>query len=210
MWNPEGFVMRIVFFGAVSELGCRAVAEALDRGHTATALVSDPECLTVHHSRLTVVAGNVRDSQAVAAVIAGQDAVITCIDDLDLISSGMSSILAGMRAAGVRRIVAVSADGILQEDAETLRRDASDFPPALRAISAEYLRAYEMLRSSGARWTLACVPMLTPGEGSGGYRAERDYLPEGGMQISQADAALFLLDELESGAFIGSRVGIAE
>jgi uncharacterized protein len=202
--------MRIVFFGAASELGGQAVAEALDRGHTVTALVSDPECLTMRHTRLTVVAGDVRDPQAVAAVIAGQDAVITCIDDPDLISVGMTNILAGMRAAGVQRIVAVSADGILQEDAEMLRRDASDFPPAFRAISTEYLRAYELLRSSGARWTLACVPTLTSGEGNGGYRAERDYLPEGGTQISQADAALFLLDELESGAFIGSRVGIAE
>ncbi len=202
--------MRIVFFGAAGGLGDRVVAEALDRGHTATALVSNPACLTMRHMRLTVVAGDVRDPQAVATVIAGQDAVITCIDDLDMISAGMSSILAGMRAAGVRRIVAVSADGILQEDAEMLRRDAPDFPPALRAISAEYLRAYELLQASNTRWTLACLPPLTPSEGSGGYRAERDYLPEGGTQISQADAALFLLDELESGAFIGSRVGIAE
>ncbi|NTW00501.1 MAG: NAD(P)H-binding protein [Oscillochloris sp.] len=122
----------------------------------------------------------------------------------------MANILAGMRASGVRRIIAVAAAGILQEDAETLRRDVPGYPPMLAAISAEHLRAYELLRVSETRWTLLCPPMLAMGEGTGGYRAERDYLPEGGERIAQSDAALFILDELESGAFAGSRVGIAE
>ncbi|NNJ12884.1 SDR family oxidoreductase [Chloroflexales bacterium ZM16-3] len=208
--------MRIVLFGATGGLGSAVLAEALGRGHTVTALLREPARLAVSHPRLEAVAGDVRDHVAVAEVLAGQDAAISCIgpgqldDEVDVISAGMASILSGMQAAGARRIVAVAAAGILQEDEETLLRDAPGFPPMLRAISGEHLRAYELLRSSDARWTLVCPPVLADGEGTGGYRAERDYLPLGGEQIARADVALFILDELESGAFVGLRVGIAE
>jgi putative NADH-flavin reductase len=208
--------MRIVLFGATGRLGGLALAEALGRGHTVTALVRDPARLSVSHPHLVAVAGDVRDPQAVAAVSAGHDAVVSCIGPgnldvgLDVLSAGMATILAGMQAAGVRRIVAVAGAGILQADAEALLHDAPGFPPRLRAISAEHLRSYEVLRASGASWTLVCPPFLIAGEGTGGYRAERDYLPEGGERIAYADAALFILDDLESGAFIGSRVGISD
>ncbi|MEI7643061.1 MAG: NAD(P)H-binding protein [Chloroflexales bacterium] len=208
--------MRIVLFGATGGLGGRALAEALARGHTVMAVVRDPSRLTLSHRCLAVVSGDVRDAHAVAAAIIGHDAVVSCIGpgrldaSRDVISLGMAAMLAGMAASGVRRIVAVAADGILQDAAETLLRDAPGYPPPLHAISAEHLRAYELLLASGARWTLACPPTLMSGAGTGGYRAERDYLPEGGTRIAQADVALFILDELESGAFVGSRVGVAE
>jgi putative NADH-flavin reductase len=208
--------MRVALIGATGRLGGAVLAEALARGHRAMALVRDPTRLALRHERLTLRAGHVGNATALAEALAGQDAVISCLGpgrldgDLGVLSAGMAQILAGMQAAGVSRIVAAAAAGILQEDAETLRRDAPGFPPLLRAISAEHLRCYELLRASAARWTLACPPTMTPGAGLGGYRAERDYLPEGGERIALADAALFMLDELESGAFVGARVGIAE
>lgn len=207
--------MRVALFGATGGLGGRVLEEALARGHAVTALVRDPARLAAR-PRLSVVAGDVRDRAALARALAGQDAAVSCIGpgalggDLSVIGDGMAALVAGMAEAGVSRIVAVAAAGILQDDAETLRRDAPGFPPPLRAISAEHQRAYELLLGSGLRWTVVCPPMLAAGEGSGGYRAERDYLPEGGAQIAREDAALFILDELESGAFMGSRVGITE
>lgn len=207
--------MRIILFGATGGLGGRALAEALARGHTVTALVRDPARLAVAHPRLTTLVGDVRDQAAVAAAMAGHDAVISCIGaggpgDREVLSVGMASILAGMLSSGVGRIVAVGGAGILQADAETLVQETPGFPPHLHAISSQHLRSYELLCASGTRWTLVCPPMLTDGEGTGGYRTERDYLPEGVPQIARADVALFLLDELESGAFVGSRVGVAE
>jgi putative NADH-flavin reductase len=181
-----------------------------------TALARDPARLGVSHPHLVAVAGDVLDPQAVAGVMAGQDAVLSCIGpgrlegDLGVLSAGMAAIIAGMRSTGVQRIVAVAAAGILQADAETLRRDTPAYPSMLQALSAQHLRVYELLQASGTHWTLACPPTLIAGDGTGGYRAERDYLPEGGERIAYADVALFLLDELESGAFVGSRVGIAE
>jgi putative NADH-flavin reductase len=205
-----------MLFGATGGVGGQALAEALERGHMVTALVRDPARLELSHPRLAAVAGDVRDQQAVAGAMAGHDALVSCIGpgrldgDLEVLSAGIANILDGMRVSGVQRLVAVAAAGILQEDAETLRRDVPGYPPMLRAISAQHLRVYELLVASGMRWTLACPPTLIAGDGTGGYRAERDYLPEAGERITYADVALFLLDELESGAFIGSRVGIAE
>jgi hypothetical protein len=129
-----------------------------------------------------VTAAGEADGEGAVAVLAGHDAVVSCRGP-----EGLEDIIAGMRANGLVRIVVVTA-GALREDSVAER----------------------LLAASGLRWTLACPTALTEDVGTGGYRAERDYLPEGGERIACVDAALFILDELESGAFVGSRVGIAE
>ena len=50
---------------------------------------------------------------------------------------------------------------------------------------------------------------MLDGAMSGQYRVLAEYIPEGGMQITTGDVAHFMLQELEQGAFVNKRVGIA-
>ncbi|NTV65719.1 MAG: NAD(P)H-binding protein [Oscillochloris sp.] len=201
--------MRIGLFGATSPLGELVLAEALDRGHTLTALVTDPAHLALRHPRLSLAAGTLGDHAALVGALAGHAALVCCSEPA-VIAADLVAILGAMRAVGLRRIVVLADAGILQEDDQTLRYTLADYPLDQRAAALEYWRAFALLRESGLRWTLLCLPPLDPGEGTGGYRAERDYLPEAGERIALADAAIFVLDELESDMFVGARVGIAE
>jgi putative NADH-flavin reductase len=50
---------------------------------------------------------------------------------------------------------------------------------------------------------------LPDGESLGKYRVDRNFLPEGGVEISVPDTAEFAFNQIKSSDYIKSRVGIA-
>src|SRR5688572_3752653 len=91
---------------------------ALDEGHDVRALVRDPARLRVEHERLQVVCGDVRDRDAVEAVVAGQEAALVTLgvreksDRESLVSDGVANIVTAMERAGSRRLVFLSIMGV--------------------------------------------------------------------------------------------------
>ncbi len=71
--------MRIAIFGASGWIGGTIAREALNRGHTVTAIVRDPARLQLTHERLTVATGDVTDPTKIASAAAGHDAVAAAI-----------------------------------------------------------------------------------------------------------------------------------
>jgi putative NADH-flavin reductase len=65
--------MKIALLGATGFVGSALLKEALDRGHTVTAIVRHPEKI-VPRDRLIATSGDVYDSSALAKLIAGHDA----------------------------------------------------------------------------------------------------------------------------------------
>ena len=201
--------MRVLVIGATGRLGGEVVRELTARGHAVDALVRTEAAwpgVSVHR-------GDVRDAASLEAAIPGHDAVVSAWGpgrggDPAVLSIGMANVAIAMEAAGVSRLVAVAAAGVLQRDAVTLRRDAPGYPEAFRARSAEHLKALETLQASGLDWTLVCPPELVPGDGA--YRVEVDYLPEGPRRVALGAVARFIADELEAPRFVRRRVGIAD
>src|SRR5262249_39202139 len=108
--------MRIAVFGATGATGRQVVDQALEAGHEVTALVRSPASLGVRHPRLEVVTGDVKQPQAVEAVVRGQDAVISALGTnqrgpVSVCGDGVRAILAAMARHAVRRLVVVSAHG---------------------------------------------------------------------------------------------------
>jgi putative NADH-flavin reductase len=71
--------MKLLIIGANRGMGRRLVELALDESHTVTALVRNPEQLTVRHDRLSVIKGDIRDKEAVNRAVEDQDAVCITI-----------------------------------------------------------------------------------------------------------------------------------
>jgi putative NADH-flavin reductase len=70
--------MRVALFGSTGEIGGQILRDALERGHTVTASVIEPELPSEFvHERLAVVRGDVTEPQTVARQAAGHDAVIS-------------------------------------------------------------------------------------------------------------------------------------
>ena len=71
--------MKIIIFGATGFSGQAILAEAIKQGHDVTVLVRDASIVQIKHNNLTIVEGNVLDSQTVASVVQHQEAVIQCL-----------------------------------------------------------------------------------------------------------------------------------
>ena len=66
-----------------------------------------------------------------------------------------------------------------------------------------------MLKQSTLEWTIVCPTYLPDGERVGKYRIDRNFLPEGGVEISVPDTAEFTFKQIKASDYIKSRVGIA-
>lgn len=68
---------NVVLIGASGFVGSAIMNEALNRGHRVTAVVLNPEKITVTHPNLTVLKADATDSCTLAKLAEGKDAVIS-------------------------------------------------------------------------------------------------------------------------------------
>lgn len=110
--------MKIAVFGANGPTGRLLTRLALDEGHDVVAFTRHPEGFPIEHQRVEVAAGDVRDAAAVASAITGTDAVLSTLGvpfakaPITVYSDGATNIIAGMHAAGVKRLVVVSSSAV--------------------------------------------------------------------------------------------------
>ncbi|WP_277052984.1 NAD(P)-dependent oxidoreductase [Zestomonas thermotolerans] len=200
--------MKIALIGATGFVGSALLQEALNRGHSVTAIVRHPEKLPAHQ-RLVPQATSVYDAEALAHVLAGHDVVVSAFNpgwnDPEIrqhFIAGSQAILAATRTAGVRRLLAVGGAGSLYVAPGVQLIDTPEFPAAYREGAEGARQLLNMLRDEQALdWTFVSPPaLLEPGKRSGRYRLGGDQLlmdGESPARISVADLAVAIIDELE-------------
>ena len=208
--------MNILVFGASGKTGKLVVEQALAAGHTVTAFVRDSSKLTLSHSNLKVIKGDVLDPASVEGAMAGIDAVISALgpnkaSPPDLLERATRHIITAMHKHGVKRIVAEGGAGA------RVPRDSSDFGG--RAIGwllstlvipgqvKDKQKQLELLQNSRLEFVVVRAPVLTDGPKKGGYTV--GYPPMGpGAQISRADIAAAMLEQLTDSKFLGQAPAI--
>lgn len=192
--------MKLTIFGASGATGRLLVAQALDAGHDVTVLLRRADSLPLTHARLTRVVGSLDDPAAVQ----GADAVLSALGARKggaqtICTDGMRAILPAMQAAGVHRLVALSAYGA----AET--HSASWFIRFVRMVIRDKMqdkdRMEDLVRSSATDWTLVRPAMLTNGKARGALRSGSALRPGITGYLSRADVAAFMLDAAIGGAY---------
>jgi putative NADH-flavin reductase len=193
--------MKMAIFGATRGSGRHAVEQALATGHDVTAVARDPEAIALRHPRLRVVQGNVLDPASTAAAIAGADAVLSTVGPsgpgaTTLFSEGVGNLIRGMRLAGVRRLICVSAIGVDEQSHVAFPQRL--LLPVLRLLLgglwADALKMETVLRQEvGLDWTVVRAPMLTSGPRTGRYRTRLNGYVGSAGRISRADLAAYLL-----------------
>src|SRR5260370_28632163 len=103
--------MNIVIFGANGATGKILTKQALDSGHTVTAVTRHPEAFPLRDVRLNVMGGDVFDLALVEQAVAGQDAVLSTLrgpfsrKPITLYSRGMPHMVQAMKNSGVLPLV---------------------------------------------------------------------------------------------------------
>ncbi|MBL8327018.1 MAG: NAD(P)H-binding protein [Rubrivivax sp.] len=215
--------MEIALFGATGRTGRLVLDEARQRGWTVRALVRDAARLGGRGGNVDVATGDTRDAAAVQALVgtvgagAGRrpaDAVVCALGMQDItvpatdFSDSVKAIVAAMKRAGVRRLVAIASGGVFDAPGGGYRNQQPGFPAYLQNISAEHVRNYETLRASDLDWTLMCPLTLVEDIPRGAGRFAFEALPAGSEETGYADLAVTMCSLLGDRASFGKRVGI--
>lgn len=209
--------MNILVIGASQGTGALAVKEALQRGHNVTAFARSPEKLDVEHPKLKKLQGNFHDRKSVEGAIPGHDAVIITASSTSIkgfkekpnyFSEGTAYVIDGMKKAGVRRLIVLSALGVGDSRILVpffLQKLIVDF--LLRLPFHDHERQEKQVMSSGLDWVIARPGRLTNGN------AKRQYLKKTRIEkvpssISRADVADFLIEAAATQNWVGKAVQI--
>ena len=206
--------MKLVVLGATGGTGLELVRQAIERGHSVTALVRSPERLRAFQDCISIQQGDLLNSTDLARVVAGHDAVLSGFGPRAPVSEAESHLLEqfavalthAMSHAGVRRVVV--------ESVAFLFRD-SVVPPAYllgrlffpRTV-ADAAAMERQFSESDLDWTMVRPPELTDKPYTGRYRALEGNLPRFGFKISRANVADFMIKSAENHSSIRKVVGV--
>ncbi|HEY0272381.1 MAG TPA: NAD(P)-dependent oxidoreductase [Chitinophaga sp.] len=213
--------MKVAIIGASGFIGKEILAEALHRGHHVTAIVRDVTRITDTHPQLTVIKADVLDEDAVSSAVQGNEAVISAYnaghdasDIIDTYGRAIRSILNGVKAAGIKRFLAVGGAGSLEIEPGLQLLDTPEFPEIWKAGATATREAFYTIKAqSDLDWTVISPAMIIePGPRTGVFRLGLDQVvadEKGDSRISTKDFAVAVIDELENPQHIRQRFTLA-
>ncbi|MBB5870117.1 putative NADH-flavin reductase [Allocatelliglobosispora scoriae] len=211
--------MKLTVFGATGGIGRHVVTQALEAGHTVTAVVRDAARLDLHHPALTVVTvAGLTDPVALQPALTGADAVISGVGprsrkDLTVASTATHGILQALEATGVRRFAVVSAVPVGPTPPGDSFANRWLLLPlirtVLRGIYADLAVMEAEIRASAAEWTIVRPPRLLDAPVTGRYRRVVGANVPRGRSISRSDVATAMLAMISDPATVRQVVGVA-
>lgn len=213
--------MKVAIIGASGFVGSVLLNEALSRGHQVTAIVRNPEKITIENPNLTIKQGDASDSDALATLLAGNEAVLSTFNAgwtnpnlYDDFLAGSKAIQEGTKKAGIKRLLVVGGAGSLEVAPNLQLVDTPQFPAEWKAGATAARDYLTFLREEkDLDWTfLSPAIMLEPGERTANFRLGGDQLltdEKGDSKISVQDLSVALVDELEKNQFIQKRFTVA-
>lgn len=211
--------MRVTVFGASGQTGCLLVRQALHRGDQVTAVVRDPNRLSMRDPGLSIVTvPDLTDPAVLEGALDGAKAVLSAVGprrrkDGSVAAPATASILTALTASAVSRIVVISAAPVgvpPREDSVINRRVLMPVVSAmLRPVYAD-LRAMEAeLAASNTAWTAFRPPKLTNGPLTSRYRTVVGSSVPRGYSLSRDDLAHAMLAAIDEPETERAAVGIA-
>jgi uncharacterized protein YbjT (DUF2867 family) len=201
---------KILVLGATGGTGRLIVAQALARGHDVTALVRSPEKANALLGARLVV-GDARDPRTLREALRGQEAVVSALGtpaspfrEVTLLSEVTRALVDAMKAEEVARLIAIT--GIGAGDSRGHGGFAFDrliLPLLLRRVYADKDRQEGIVRTSGLDWTLVRPAILNDKAGRGAVRALTDLSGFHGGSVAREDVARFVVDQVETDAWMG-------
>src|SRR6266851_6187848 len=207
--------MKLVVLGATGGTGLELVRQAIERGHSVTALVRSQDRLGAFRGRITVKQGDLLNSVDLEQSIQGHDAVLSGFGprvpvskaDAHLLQQFAVALTGAMLHAGVRRVVIESVAFLFKN---------SVLPPAyllgrlfFSGTIADTSAMERVFEESELDWTIVRPPELTDKPYTGKYRVREGHLPRFGFKISRADVADFMIKVVEDRSSIRKIVGVS-
>lgn len=205
--------MRLVILGATGGTGRQLLQQALDQGHQITVLVRRPEALSLTHERLRVVSGDVLKPDSLAAVLPGQDAVLSVVGKssfrpMTFYRESARHLVEQMSQAGVQRLVCLTSVGVLDKPVGPWWY-LWFIKPLLRHIYEDMRKMELTVQASNLTWTIVRPSRLFDGKHTGHYRVGSSGELTQADSISRADVADCMLAQLQTPAHWRQAIAVA-
>ncbi|MBQ7422747.1 MAG: NAD(P)-dependent oxidoreductase [Prevotella sp.] len=204
---------KVLLIGATGFVGSAILNELVNRGHQVTAVVRNPEKL-IARKNVEIVAADVADTEAIAKLATGKDAVISAYNPgwtnpeiARLIAENYPKILSAAKQSGVKRLLIVGGAGTLFCAPGLRVVDSGAIPEEImggvRPLGDFYLNT--LTAEKDIDWTFfsPAGAFDTDGKRTGKFRLGKDDLivdADGQSHISVEDYAVAMVDELENEA----------
>ena len=211
--------MKVAVFGATGKIGALVLRRLLDDGHEVTAFVRSPGKLGIAAAAVDVVAAELTDEDVIREAVEDADAVISALGPpIDPfvrgtpLTDGTRRIVAAMHACGVRRLVALATVSVPDPRDRPRLLDRLVpigigllIPGALREVQG----ISEVVATSELDWTVARI--FAPIDVPANHTLRAGFLGRDsvGVEMSRADIADFLVDQISSSDFVGAAPAIS-
>ena len=226
--------MRILVLGANGRTGTAVLSEALQRGHTISALVRKPETLATHANNVSISTGSPLSTSDIAKTFANAPqsdpikAVISTLNNgrtsdnpwakptapTNLMADSVRNCLTVMKDYGVKKIVVLGTVGV---GSSTATRPwwfnwIINHSNLKIAFDDHYAVQQALEAESGKDPALKWVDVRAVGLGNGEKKDVKEFGNEGqgaGWMISRKSVAAFMLDAVENSRWDGQTPVIA-
>jgi putative NADH-flavin reductase len=192
--------MRVAVLGASGKGGSEIAREAAARGHEVIGISRHPENVPSAPG-ITAKGGDAANADEVAGLVSGSDAVISALH-FDIPSE---TLVSAVRKAGVPRLLVMGGAASLKNADGVMLYDSEGFPDFLKPIVKPAIDFLDELRGvADVDWTFFSPAMnifVGDRKGPGSFRLGTEQLVtdgEGASNISYADYAIAMVDELEA------------
>ena len=132
--------MKVALIGASGFVGKALSNELVSRGNEVIAIARDTDKIESTDEKVTKVAADVLNTEALAEALKGADAVVSAFNTgwsnpnlyQDTVA-GAEAIQAGVKSSGVKRFIFIGGAGTLQIDGNQLV-DGPDFPADIKPV----------------------------------------------------------------------------
>ncbi|MDJ1497284.1 NAD(P)H-binding protein [Cytophagaceae bacterium DM2B3-1] len=207
---------RILIFGATGRTGQLIVEYALAKGYSITALVRNPEKLTITSERLTIYKGSPTSLEDVQKAMAGCNYVISALSALSVkdsfsfklitppktLEKSIGNAIKAMNEYGIRRIVTLSSIGV---------GDSYSYAPwfmrwvirltNFKIVFADHNEQELLIQQSALDWIIARPVGLTNTTNQGKLVVSYHATPSP-FKISRMLVAKFMVDQLNQDVFL--------
>ena len=220
--------MNLAILGATGGTGQELTKQALALGHTLKVLVRSPDKVTLRHDRLEVIKADLLDESAstLAEKLGGSEVVLSALGVLGLgithfYSDTAKLLIAAAQQADVKRLLVVSSVGADPAEHEPwwylwfVRRLLINYYVDMARMEQFVMDTVTepvtktVTDTAGLEWIIVRPSYLTNGEKTGVYRVTPRYAPVGGIRISRADLADFMLKQLEADTYVRQTPAVA-
>jgi putative NADH-flavin reductase len=208
--------MKLLIIGGTGGTGQELIKQALEQGHSLTALVRNPEKVKIMHQNLSVIKGNVLDFNKVQEVVAGQDAVLSALGHkrffikTNILSEGTKNIIHAMEKHNVNRFICITSLGINDSRFKLgLYYTLFVIPVIVFFYFLDKSKQEKLIRSCKLDWTIVRPGQLTNGKKRGRYKHGAyvgNYIFT--KMISRADVAHFILCQLSDATYLHKTPGV--